>query len=51
MLLSDYSLNHAAPLACEYGIGLDGNSAITLDACDDKGNSSPFKIRGKNRPS
>ena len=47
MLLSDYSLNHAAPLACEYGIGLDGNSAITLDACDDKGNSSPFKIRGR----
>ena len=47
MLLSDYSLNHAAPLACEYGIGLDGNPVITLDACDDKGNPSPFKIRGR----
>ena len=47
MLLSDYSLTHAAPIACEYGIGLDGKSPILLDACNDNGQSSPFKIRGR----
>ena len=47
MLLADYSLTHAAPLACEFGIGLDGNPPLLLDACDDNGDPSPFKIRGR----
>ena len=47
MLLADFSLTHAAPLACEFGIGLDGNPPVLLDACDDEGNPSPFKIRGR----
>ena len=47
MLMADFSLTHAAPLACEFGIGLDGNQPILLDACDDEGVPSPFKIRGR----
>lgn len=47
MLLADFALTHAAPIACEFGIGLDGNQPILLDAIDDKGTPSPFKIRGR----
>lgn len=47
MLQADFALTHAAPLACEFGVGLDGNQPINLDACDDDGNASPFKIRGR----
>jgi len=47
MLEADFVLSGASPLACEFGIGLDGNPAIELDACSDEGEPTPFKIRGR----
>lgn len=46
MLVADYGLRNAAPIACEWPVATSGATSVELDATNDLGQPSPFKIRG-----
>ena len=46
LVLADYRLEHASPLACEWPVAEANGTSIEIDASNDRGQPAPFRIRG-----